>query len=313
MRNWAIFVAMSSTKYTHSSIFILLLIFITGCSGDSEKTTHPFQDIDLKTTPLFHYSLAGTMIDPPTTFPEVWNRVALKKAGIHQITMVAKGGKNPDDTLEMIRFKYTSDWKKLSFMGTKNDASTPFRSRGEITYSSDATSEAEIQFEELFGMQKLSKTAIRKTPNGYLLLISKRLNRFDTTWVVGSFLQPKAIVSKIGNSIFSVEVYLPDGSSNKDIARAFEAIPQLSNGYSSAQCSVVFTSNGRPVSAFQLNDSFSQVAQLREWTYKNQQLTSYTEWFGNTTVREVVVHYDPSAQWPTTITIDRNTYFCHYE
>lgn len=304
---------MSSTKYIYSSIFIFLLIVLTGCSGDSKKTTKQFRDIDLKTTPLFHYSQAGTFLDPPTTFPEVWNRVALKKAGIHQITLVAKGGKNPDDTLEMIRFKYAADWKKLSFMGTKNDANTPFRSRGEIHYASDVTPEADIQFEELFGMQKLSKTTIQKTTNGYLLLIAKRFNRFDTTWVVGSFLQPKAVISKIGNSIFSVEVYLPDGSSNKDIARAFEGIPQLTNGYSSAQCSVVFTSNGRPVSAFQLNDSFSQVAQLREWTYKNQQLTSYTEWFGNTTVRAVVLHYEQSAQLPTSITVDRNTYFCHYE
>jgi hypothetical protein len=146
-----------------------------------------------------------------------------------------------------------------------------------------------------------------------MLLISKRSNRFDTTWVNGSFLRPSAVISKIGKSIYSVEVYLPDGSSSKDIARAFGEIPQLRNGFSTAQCAVVFTSDDRPVSSFQLNESFSQVAQLREWRYDSERITGYTEWFGNTTVREIAFEYEPTSQLPSSIIIDRNTYFCHYE
>lgn len=303
---------MWSFKSPYLSIIFGCSLLLAACSENTPETTH-FKTINLSETPLFHLSQIGTFSEPPTQFPEVWNREALHKMGIQRVTLVAKGGKNPDDTLEIIRFNYSNNWKKLRYSDKKNDDQMPYSSRGEIHYSADSGSEGEIQFDELFGMKKSSKTNIQQTENGYMLLNAKRFNRFDTTWVIGSFLQPKAIISKIGKSIFSVEVFLPDGSSNKDIERAFQQIPQLAGGYSSAQCSVVFTSEGKPMSAFQLNESFIQVAQTREWTYKKLQLTAYTEWFGSSTVREIAFHYEKNVQLPASVTIDRNTYFCHYE
>lgn len=303
---------MWSFKSPYLSIIFGCLLFLTACSESTPETTH-FKTINLSETPLFHLSQIGAFSEPPTQFPEVWNRVALHKMGIHDITLVAKGGKNPDDTLEIIRFNYSGNWKTLRYSEKKNDGQMPYSSRGEISYTSDDSAESEILFDELFGMKKTSKTNVIQTENGYLLLNAKRFNRFDTTWVIGSFLQPKAVISKIGKSIFSVDVFLPDGSSNKDIERAFRQIPQLAGGFPSAQCSVIFTSGGKPVSAFQLNESFSQVAQTREWTYKKQLLTGYTEWFGSSTVREITFHYESDSQLPASVTIDRNTYFCHYE
>lgn len=311
-QNSAIFAGMWSFKSPCLSIVFGCLLLLAACSENTPETTH-FKTINLSETPLFHLSQVGAISEPPTQFPEIWNRNALRKMGIRGVTLIAKGGKNPDDTLEMIRFSYSNDWKKLRFIDKKNDANAPFSSRGEINYHSANSASGEIQFEELFGIKKQSNTSIQAVKNGYLLLNAKRFNRYDSTWVIGSFLQPEAIVSKIGKSIYSVDVFLPDGSSNKDIERAFQRIPQLAGGFSSAQCSVIFTSGGKPVSAFQLNESFSQVSQTREWTYDKELLTGYTEWFGNTTVREIKLSYENSSQLPASVTIDRNTYFCHYE
>ena len=303
---------MWSFKSPYLSIIFGCSLFLAACSENTPEATH-FKTINLSKTPLFHLSQVGTFSEPPTQFPEIWNRIALRKMGIQSVTLIAKGGKNPDDTLEMIRFSYSKNWNKLSFVDKKHDANAPFSSRGEITYNAVESANGEIQFEELFGIKKQSTTTIQSIKNGYLLLNAKRFNRYDSTWVIGSFLQPEAIVSKIGKSIYSVDVFLPDGSSNKDIERAFQRIPQLAGGFPSAQCTVIFTSNGKPVSAFQLNESFSQVSQTREWTYNKQLLTGYTEWFGNTTVREIKLSYEGNSQLPATVTIDRNTYFCHYE
>ncbi|MES2554920.1 MAG: hypothetical protein V4604_02155 [Bacteroidota bacterium] len=301
---------MWSTKYIYSSIIALVLVSLSACSGDNEKST-TFPEIDLQKTPLFHHTTVGTLIEAPVNYPEVWNREALEELGIRHIVMYSKGGKNPEDTLMQFRFDYSNNWKKLTYSDCKNDKQLRLITKGTVNYKPN-NSKGNIQFTQFFGVKKTMETRIQKVDSGFLLLRSKSQQRYDSTWVIGSFSQPKAIVSKIGNSIFSVELFMPEGSSSKDIQRALNNVPMLKNGFQAAQCSVTFMLHDKPQETFLLNETNSQVAKIKEWTYKGEQISAYKEWLGNSVIRDMNWHYSDS-QLPDYVVIDRNTYFYRYE
>ncbi len=283
---------------------------LSACSGDNEKST-TFPEIDLQKTPLFHHTTVGTLIEAPVNYPEVWNREALEELGIRHIVMYSKGGKNPEDTLMQFRFDYSNNWKKLTYSDCKNDKQLRLITKGTVNYKPN-NSKGNIQFTQFFGVKKTMETRIQKVDSGFLLLRSKSQQRYDSTWVIGSFSQPKAIVSKIGNSIFSVELFMPEGSSSKDIQRALNNVPMLKNGFQAAQCSVTFMLHDKPQETFLLNETNSQVAKIKEWTYKGEQISAYKEWLGNSVIRDMNWHYSDS-QLPDYVVIDRNTYFYRYE
>ena len=301
---------MWSTKYIYSSIIVLILVSVTACTGDDDDIK-TFPTINLQQTPLYHYTTVGTLIEAPVNYPDTWNRDALRKLGIRHIVMYSKGGKNPEDTLMQFRFDYSDNWKKLSYSDCKNDKQLRLITEGTINYKPNEP-KGDIVFTRFFGVKKTMETRIQKIDDGFLLLRSKSQQRYDSTWVIGSFSKPKAIISKIGNSIFSVEIFMPEGSSNKEIASKLESIPLLKNGFQAAQCSVVFMQNGKPQSAFLLNETNSQVAKIKEWTYHGNQISTYKEWLGNTVIRDMSWHYT-ETQLPEYVVIDRNTYFCRYE
>jgi hypothetical protein len=70
--------------------------------------------------------------------------------------------------------------------------------------------------------------------------------------------------------------------------------------------------NNKPQNAFLLNETNSQVAKIKEWTYHDDQISTYKEWLGNTVIRDMSWHYSES-QLPEYVVIDRNTYFYRYE
>lgn len=301
---------MWSTKYIYSSITALFLASLAACTDNNNiSTTLP--TIDLKKTPLYHYTTVGTLIEAPVNYPEVWNRDALQQLGVRHVLMYSKGGKNPEDTLMQFRFDYSDNWKKLAYSDCKDERQLRLITKGSVNYKPDQSS-GEIVFSQFFGVKKDMKTRIQQIDNGFLLLRSKSQQRYDTTWVIGSFNNPKVIVSKIGNSIFSVELFMPEGSSNKQITRTLESIPMLKNGFQAAQCSVVFMQHNKPQNAFLLNETNSQVAKIKEWTYKDDQILTYKEWLGNSVVRDMSWYYNDS-QLPEYTVIDRNTYFYRYE
>lgn len=288
----------------------LILVLLAACT-DQPGSSATFREIDLQKTPLFHYTTIGTLIEAPVSYPETWNRDALQQLGVKHIVMYSKGGKNPEDTLMQFRFDYSDNWKKLAYSDCKNDKQLRLVTEGKVNYKINDP-EGTIEFSQFFGVKKNMKTRIQQVDDGFLVLRSKSQFRYDSTWVIGSFTQPKAIISKIGNSIFSVELFMPEGSSSKDIQRALDRIPLLKNGFQAAQCSVVFMENDKPHSAFLLNESKSQVAKIREWTYKDDRILTYKEWLGSSIIRDMSWHYSDS-QLPDYVVIDRNTYFYSYE
>lgn len=302
---------MSSLLNSRSSIIAAIVLFFCACS-DKQSGIKEFKRLNLQKTPLFHYNSVGMLNEAPMSFVEPWNRAALQELGIKRITLYSKGGKNPDDTLEKITFSYSGQWETLAYKGFKFDETADTWTSGTLTLPGKEQS-GTILFDKHFGIDKESKTLVKPTRKGYLLLHRKTGNRYDSTWVVGALEQPDAIITKIGRSVFSIELFLPEGSSTNDIVDRFGALSLDGDNLGAAQRTVTFTQNGRPLRTFLLNDAFSQVARIREWTYtKDANIATYQEWMGAALVRDMSWHYGKS-QLPEYTTIDRNTYFYTYE
>lgn len=302
---------MSSLKKLPSSIITAFLILLVSCTETVNKEKQ-FKTIDLKKTPLFHYAFMGSIYESPVNFVETWNREALKEIGINHIHLYSKGGDNPDDTLSKIEYSYSNNWKTLNYCATTFESSVKLMSCGTLRVSGKRAVE-QIVFTQLYGVKKELKTTVKPIKSGFLLLHAKRDNHSDSTWVIGTFSQPKAIVHKIGNSIFSVELFLPEGSSKSEIIQYYHTLPMTDSLLGAAQCTVTFMSDGKPQRSFLLDEQFSQISEIREWTYtKNHCISTYREWTGTSITHDMQWHYGHS-QLPEYATIDRNTYFYSYE
>jgi len=302
---------MSSLKKLLSSIITAFLILLVSCT-ETPNREKSFKKIDLKKTPLFYYAYMGSLFESPVSFIETWNREALKAIGIKHIHYYSKGGDNPDDTLSETEYTYSNNWKTLTYNSVTFESTVQLKSNGTLILSDNPAIE-HIHFTQLYGIKKQLKTTIKPVESGFLLLHAKRNDVYDSTWVIGSFAQPEAIVHKIGNSIFSVELFLPEGSSKSEIIQHFDKLPMTDSLLAAIQCTVTFMSDDKPQRSFLLDERFSQIAKIKEWTYtKDNGISTYREWTGTSLTHDIQWHYG-NSQLPTYATIDRNTYFYSYE
>ena len=294
-----------------SSIITAVCLLLFSCEGDV-AADRVYPRLDLDKTPLMRYAFVSAIDEAPVAFVTSWNNEALKKAGIRSISMFSKGGKNPDDTLEKLVLHYSGDWTSLNYKGFKFDEMPAIWTSGSIVIPT-ASSPGEILFQRHYGIDKTLKTTIQGIHGGYRLLRYKSDNRFDTTWIFGTLTAPAAVVSKIGKTLFSIDLYMRKGSSTRDIVAAFRKLPFDTRSVAAAQCSVIFTESGRPREAFLLSETFSQVGKTKSWTYRpDHSITAYQEWIGTSVVKDMTWEYGTS-QLPERLTVNRKTYFYHYE
>lgn len=302
---------MSSLLFKYSSNFLLGCLFLYSCTHKTAPT-HTWPQLDPVEHPVFYPAFIASLDEAPLDFPTPWNVETLRKMGVRSIVFYAKGGRNPEDTLEKTIISFSNNWSFLHFKGYQLDAGKKPRTSGRIDLPGEKTN-GEIYFRKHLGIIKERKTLIQPTENGFLCLQKRANNRFDTTWIYGTLLQPKVIASKIGNTLYSIDLFIKDGSSTSQISDAFSKLPFSAESIARAQCSVVFTQAGRPVNAFLLNENFVQVIRTKAWTYNpNHTVASYQEWLGNSIIKTMSWKYGESTL-PTHLIVNRKTYFYQYQ
>jgi hypothetical protein len=299
---------MWSVKFTCLSILGLSFLLVRCHSVvDSDKT---FTSYDPATSPIFHYAFIGSIENAPVHSLECFDRSVIADLKIQSITIHSKGGKNPEDTLEKRQFKYSKNAEKLHYTDYRFDETPSIWSDGFLNFDGNLGT---IVFKKNFGIKRTTSTAVRSLDTGLLLLREKSQNRLDTTWIFGKLEHPEKVISKIGNSLYSVEIYLPEGSSTTDIKQVFQSLGFSDQSLLLAEKTVVFVRNQRPVSAFLLNEFYSQISQSKRWEYdKAGNLVLYEEYVGNTATRSISWTYRQDLL-PDVMTIDRKQYFYSYE
>lgn len=309
--NSPIFACMWSLNNKCWSIILFFFAILISCAPKPE-TAKSFGNYNPKKVSILNPYFIDLTEEAPTRFADLWNRQIINDLEINEISVYTFGGKNPSDTLEKRLFTFSDSGRNLEYKDYKYDESPAIWSQGELVWS-DSYHHLKINFDKHFGIKRLSTASINKTNDGFLVLKRKAHDRFDTTFVRGILDQPKSVVSKIGKNIFSIDVFLPIGSSTEDIKSAFDALSYTDEDLIFAQKNVVFIENDKPIGAFLLNDTFSQVTQTKLWEYDdNGNLTLYEEYIGNATVRSITWTYRDDLL-PNTITIGRKQYFYAYK
>lgn len=301
---------MWSAKYTCLSILVLAFAF-THCSSPA-TTDRTFSNYDPAKRSLLNYTFIGAVDNAPVHALETFDRAVINDLDIKSITIFSKGGKNPEDTLEKRQYSYSDQAKQLHYTDYRFDETPNIWSDGKLDFNWKEGN-GNIVFTKNFGVQRSHKTKIERIKNGYLFLREKLANRIDSTWIYGDLKLPDKVITKIGNSLYSVEIFLPEGSSTSQIESVFNNLGFTQQSLMLAEKTVVFTKNNRPTSAFLLNEFFSQIAQTKKWVYdKQQNLIQYDEYVGNTTTRSISWSYREDLL-PDMMTIDRKQYFYSYE
>ncbi len=302
---------MSSLLLKHSSNLLLCCLFLYSCTQKT-ATSRTWPKLDAVEYPVLYPAFVAGMDEAPLDFPAPWNVETLKKMGVRSIVLYNKGGRNPEDTLEEITLTFTNNWSFLHYKGYKFDETRTPRTTGRIQLPGKQT-DGEIYFRKHLGIVKEHKTIVRPTENGFLCLQKRANARFDTTWIQGTLQQPEFVASKIGNTLYSIDLYIKYGSSTSQIGEAFSQLPFSPESISRAQCSVIFTRNGRPIDAFLLYENFVQIIRTKAWTYNSDHtLASYQEWLGNSVIKTMSWQYGESTL-PTHLIVNRKTYFYHYQ
>jgi len=301
---------MLSVKNSYWSI-LLIGLFAYSCTP-AKTDSNEFSDYQPSEERILNAPFIGQLEDAPVHFSDLWNRQTIDKLGITRITVYSFGGKSPEDTLEKKVFNFSNHALKLDYLDYKFDETPAVWSKGTANWTNDKNI-LNLSFSKHFGIDRKLTTKVQRNEDGFTILRKKSLDRYDTTWVKGTFENPSLVMTKIGKSVFSVDVYLPEGSSTSDIEYAFKKLNLSQNDLLLTQKNVVFMNNGRPTSAFLLNEAFSQVSQTKSWKYDEyQNLIAYEEMIGSSTVRSITWKYRKDLL-PESVTIDRNTYFYHYE
>ena len=302
---------MLSGKYIRSSIFFSFCAILVGCTPQ-KSTQKSFTSYDPEKEAILNPYFIDLSEEAPTRFMDVWNRNTIQSLNIQQIDVFTFGGKKPTDTLEKQVFFFKDEGKELDYTDYKFDESPAIWSQGSLNWTNNGKF-LDIRFNRHFGINKQTHTTFEKTDNGYIVLKKKTMNRYDTTMIVGALDQPQSVVSKIGKNIYSIDLFLPVGSSTEDIKAAYNKLNYTYDETLFAQRSVVFTEHGRPVNAFLLNDEFRQVSQSKVWEYdQHGSLEFYEEYIGNSVVRTMKWEFGDDLL-PKSVTIGRKQYFYAYK
>lgn len=301
---------MLSVKNNYWSIVLVSLLAYSCTPAKTESKE--FSGYQPSEDRILNAPFIGQLEDAPVHFCDLWNRKTIDKLGITRITVYSFGGKSPEDTLEKKVYQFSNHGLKLDYLDYKFDETPAVWSKGTAIWTNDRNI-LNLSFNKHFGIDRKLTTKIQRNEEGFMILRKKSLDRYDTTWIKGTLENPNLVLTKIGNSVFSVDVYLPEGSSTSDIKYAFDKLNLSPNDLLLTQKNVVFVKNGRPTSAFLLNELFSQVSQTKSWKYDgNENLVEYDEMIGSSTIRSITWKYRKDML-PESVTIDRNTYFYSYE
>ncbi len=301
---------MLSSKKTCLSIIALIILFASqSCTDGSSKNKSVIQ-LSANSSELWNVSFIDHIDVAPIYFSDVWNHTTLKKYDIKTILLFSKGGKNPEDTLEKRIYKFSKNWKKLHYKEFQYNETPTAWNDGVLEEQTPTL--AAISFSKHFGIQRNTKTIVTKNEDKILFLRQKENLQADSTWVIGSLEQPKALISKIGNRLFSATVFVEQGVPNSLIKKKIENLDVDQSQLAQCELFVVYMKNGLPQEAFELSKEFAQTSLFKTWEYTNtNSLKRFIENRGNTIITDIEFKYTED-HLPSSITINGKEYFCAF-
>jgi hypothetical protein len=272
-------------------LFIGIVFLLFSCSDDSNKS---FESINYNPSKdqLFKIGMSTNSIHTPLQFLPVWNYATVEKLKIKKITVFSFGGKSPTDTLQKNIFSF--DWKtyKTNFTEKGITPTGEYKSIGKYKVLNNNHTEIDLRIIDEDKKEKNFKTIIKQKGPIRMILKQKVNAKIDTTFIHTIDKNHKVSIFKIGDNVQGIQFIVPQNTKTSELKRIVSKLNLRKELITSSTLSVIYTKNGLPIEAYNLNDEFVQFSKEKEWFYtKNKCVEKYIEYYNNSVVKTVTFKY----------------------
>lgn len=288
-------------KTLYLILSISLLLF--SCQQNTENKNRATQGFKKN---LFNPFYIDYLFNTPNNFGSFWINKHVKQINISKISIVLKGGSNPENELE--KYIYTFDKKgnnnnyKYFFNGKKEEVVN------ETNFEYTNNELSKINIYKYFGVGNLPPIRVLKKTNGSAFIKSKANGKNDTLFIYPSIEKPKIIIDKIGKFINYLEIFIEVGATKKEVLNQInEVYPYLSD-FELADKTITYTKNGLPVESYHLGENWTQLERSQVWEYnKFDQVIQFKEWMHGTLIKDISILYNENSL-PKKIIFNRKKY-----
>lgn len=297
------------------SIFILfagIVFLLFSCSDDSYKSIESIKYNPTKDQ-LFKIGMSTNSIHTPLQFLPVWNYSTIEKLKIKKITVFSFGGKSPTDTLQKNIFSF--DWKtyKANFTEKGITPTGEYQSIGNYKVLNNNHTEIDLRIVDEDKKEKFFKTIIKQKGPIRMILKHKINDKIDTTFIHTIDKNHKVSIFKIGEIVQGIQFIVPQNTKTSELKSICSKLNLEKEIITSSTLSVIYTKNGLPIEAYNLNDDFVQFSKEKEWFYtRNKCVEKYIEYYNNSIVKTVTFKYTKNF-FPKKMIVNNIHYHFEYQ
>lgn len=272
-------------------LFAGIIILLFSCSDDSYKS---FESVNYNPAKdqLFKIGMSTNSIHTPLQFLPVWNYSTIEKLKIQKISVFSFGGKSPTDTLQINNFSFDWNTNKANFTEKGNTPTGEYQSIGRYKILNKNHTEIDLRIIDEDKKVKIFKTKIKQKGPIRLILKQKVNDKIDTTFIHTIDKNHKVSIFKIGEIVQGIQFIVPQNTKTSELKRICSKLNLGQEIITSSTLSVIYTNNGLPIEAYNLNDEFVQFSKEKEWFYtKNKCVEKYIEYYNNSVVKTVTFKY----------------------
>ncbi len=290
-------------------LFSLVAGILASCSGKSGEDNSNASDPFRKN--LFNPFYLDQLFSTPNTYGSIWISSHLRQLDVDKVSVILKGGNNPDNVLEKYVYTFNAKGQNDTFQYYFFNTSQDVLNETYLSYGKKGVSKIDII--KYYGVGNLPPVKVYEDDSKTVLYRSKSNGKNDSLFFYPNATQPRVIIDKIGNFCNYLEIIVPKGSSATYIMDQVSAIdPDLSH-FELSEKLLTYTEKGYPVESYHLGENWNQMELAKQWEYnKYHQPIHFSQWMHGTKIKDIDILYNENSL-PKKITFNRKKYQLIYK
>ncbi|MGV3630998.1 MAG: hypothetical protein ACO1O6_07320 [Bacteroidota bacterium] len=284
-------------------------ILLVSCSEKSGEAAGDANDPFRKN--LFNPFYLDQLFSTPNSSGSIWISSHLRLLDVDKVSVILKGGNNPDNVLEKFVYTFNSQGQNDTFQYYFFNTSSEVLNETYMTYGKQNLSKIDII--KYYGVGNLPPVKVYEDETKTVFYRSKSNGKNDSLFFYPNPAQPKVIIDKIGNFYNYIEIIVPKGSSATYIMDQVSAIdPNLSH-FELSEKLLTYTEKAYPVESYHLGENWNQMELAKQWEYnKYHQPIHFSQWMHGTKIKDIDILYNENSL-PKKITFNRKKYQLIYK
>lgn len=286
----------------------LLFLFVSACSSKDKHIDAVENSLKYNAVNPFYID---KLVNPPLNYGSIWFPEFIKKITINQLSVVLKGGKNPEDVYEKQVYKFNEAGNLTDNEFYHYVISDQVQNQVHYHYSSSIIRKIDV-FKYL-GNSNQAPVFVQKNEKCEFYYKPKFNQKNDTLFFYPSMNKPEVIIQKIGNIINHMEVIVDKGASADYFMNRIKQIDSTLLSFEIADKIITYTENNLPIESFQLTNNWNVMEMIKKWEYnKFNQPIAFYEWLHGTKIKDISIKYNENAL-PKKYIFNKKTYTLIYK